>query len=346
MTKKTILYVGTYNKGELPWVHGSREIQVVTIEESGPNPTYLKVSKDERYLYAINESDEGTISSFKIEKESGLLSFLNKVSSGTKGPCHLTVTADNKFLINAHYDAGCITTLKLNEDGSVGKVVETINFNDDKEKIKKSHAHHVLLSSNEEDLFICDLGLDAIHHQKFDKKTGKSFKFNTNFLETGDGPRHACFSGDDETFFHVITDILEEKEKLTFLKNQSAAAINLIKKKYINETNNFLILSTRKNDKSEPGKNLLILFHIFHNNNNIEIKKIDQFDSLGECPRDFNFIENLNLLFCGNQDSDFISNFKFLDSPNNANDTDVQDKKFEHFVSFGSGVKIGNPVCL
>ena len=62
------------------------------------NPSYLAISPDKKYAYAVNEvGDKSSVSAFKYEAKSGKLTFLNKVDSHGADPCFIIADAQNVF---------------------------------------------------------------------------------------------------------------------------------------------------------------------------------------------------------------------------------------------------------
>jgi 6-phosphogluconolactonase len=55
------------------------------------NPSYLTVSKNNKFVYAVNENDQGEVSSFSFEPKTGKLNFINKVSTLGGSPCFISV---------------------------------------------------------------------------------------------------------------------------------------------------------------------------------------------------------------------------------------------------------------
>jgi 6-phosphogluconolactonase len=72
--EKRFFYVGTYtsNGGKGIYLcnfdNGSGEISLQETFVGIDNPTFLKISHDERFLYAVTEKPEGYVSAFQIEK--------------------------------------------------------------------------------------------------------------------------------------------------------------------------------------------------------------------------------------------------------------------------------------
>ena len=72
------------------------------------NPTFLCSSPDGKYLYAGNEvgnfnmQENGSITSYKIDKKNGTLKMINQVSSG-KYVCHVDMNSRGDRLVSACY---------------------------------------------------------------------------------------------------------------------------------------------------------------------------------------------------------------------------------------------------
>ena len=89
------LFVGTYtgsgSKGIYVYRFNSTsgKAEWVSNTDSAANPSYLAVSKDGKYLYAVNEtggSNPGRVSSYNFNKKTGKLNFINIQLSGGDGP--------------------------------------------------------------------------------------------------------------------------------------------------------------------------------------------------------------------------------------------------------------------
>ena len=91
------------------------------------NPSFLAVHPNQRFLYAVNEvsryegSEAGSVSAFSIDRASGTLTLLNRVSSRGGGPCHLSIDATGKWLFVANYGGGSVAAFPLRDDGTLGE---------------------------------------------------------------------------------------------------------------------------------------------------------------------------------------------------------------------------------
>ena len=141
-----IAYVGTYTSPlknvlptqvDLPPGNGrgihlfqiDRETGAMTpcgVHEMGTSPSALAFNADKTRLYSANETERlgkneaGSISAFAIDRTDGSLKLLNTVSSGGKGPAHLSVHPSGKFVLAANYFGGSVAVLPILPDGRLG----------------------------------------------------------------------------------------------------------------------------------------------------------------------------------------------------------------------------------
>ena len=90
------LLIGTYTQTDskgiyiymLDTINGnSKYISEVEVE----NPSYLTLSKDERFVYSVSENDNETspVSAYSFNKENGNLTFINSLPAGGAAPVNL-----------------------------------------------------------------------------------------------------------------------------------------------------------------------------------------------------------------------------------------------------------------
>jgi 6-phosphogluconolactonase len=118
-------------------------ITVYRIEENGSwtklqmlspltNPSYLAFDRSGRSLFCAH-GDGTEASAFRIDPESGRLSFLNRVSTGGVNPVHLMADPSNRFLIIANHIVkdgvkSGLASLPIGTDGSLGSAVDVVAF--------------------------------------------------------------------------------------------------------------------------------------------------------------------------------------------------------------------------
>ncbi|MEZ5666320.1 MAG: lactonase family protein [Alphaproteobacteria bacterium] len=135
------------------------------------NPSYLAFDPARRFLYCVNEYKEfegrpsGAVSAFRIEGDSGRLTFLNQKATHGTDPCHLIVDKTGRNLYVANFASGSVCVLPIGGDGSLGDascVVQHEGSSVDPVRQKGPHAHAVELSNDNRFAFVPELGVDRL----------------------------------------------------------------------------------------------------------------------------------------------------------------------------------------
>ena len=177
------------------------------------NPSFLTVSADNKYVYAVNElgNGGGAVSAFSFDAASGRLKYLNSSSSGGDGPCYVAVDKVNKFVFVGNYGGGSLAAVPLKKDGSLGASIQSIRHNELNKMSsgKKSHVHATVLSATGDFLYVPDLGMDRIYIYEVDSGNANPLKAaNPQYLEVtaGSGPRHYTFHPSNK-FAYAIQEL-------------------------------------------------------------------------------------------------------------------------------------------
>jgi 6-phosphogluconolactonase len=199
------LFVGTYTSGKSEGIYvyrfntstGSAAL-LSTIKSK--NPSYLTISPNRKYLYAVNENGAaGEVSSFIFDRGTGQLHFINKQSSGGADPCYITEDKTNKWVFVANYSSGSLSALSVNADGSLNPVSQLIQHSGsgpNTERQEKAHVHSTVFSPDQHFLYAADLGTDreTIYRFSPEKKQPLSgAKDSIVSVDAGSGPRHFVF---------------------------------------------------------------------------------------------------------------------------------------------------------
>lgn len=203
------LFIGTYtsngSKGIYVYKFNSTtgDVSWVSNTDSSSNPSFLAVTKDGKYLYAVNEVSRdkaGFVASYAFDRSAGTLTFLNKQSSGSENPCHVSVTKDGKWVATANYTGGSLAVFPVKNDGSLEPYAQHIVHSGkglNPQRQEKPHVHSVFFSPDEKYLLSPDLGLDQVSIYQFDPHAKEPLTpAATPFAATpaGTGPRHLVFS--------------------------------------------------------------------------------------------------------------------------------------------------------
>ena len=172
-----LVYIGTYTKGESKGIYvyrmdmGSGALTPVGVTNAGPNPSFLAIHPNHRFLYAVNEIAEykgektGSITAFSVDPTTGNLDFLNRQSSRGALPCHLVVDTAGKNVLLANYIGGSVSVLPILDGGKLGKATSFMQHEGssvDPSRQTRPHAHSINLDRTNRFAVAADLGIDKV----------------------------------------------------------------------------------------------------------------------------------------------------------------------------------------
>ena len=200
------LIVGTYTapgKSEGIYTYrfdpsnGQTELKHIT--KGTANPSYLAISPDRKFIYAVNETGKSsTVSAFKYDAKTGVLTFLNKVDSHGADPCFVTV--DGKNVIVANYSGGSLAVFSRKADGSLTEAIQVIKHTgksiDPKGRQESAHVHMTKFSPDHKHLIVNDLGEDQTYIYNYNAAGKEKTLTEKTVIKTtpGTGPRHITFA--------------------------------------------------------------------------------------------------------------------------------------------------------
>lgn len=174
------------------------------------NPSWLALDAGGQHLYSANETSDGSVSAYAVDRANGRLTLLNTVSSQGAGPAHLSIHPSGKFVLVANYAGGTVAVLPIvaggaladagdvkHDEGPVGpphaasapRGSFAISGHD------RAHAHMIQSDPSGRFVLAADLALDRILIWRFDAVRGKLSPNDPPWiaLPPGDGPRHFIF---------------------------------------------------------------------------------------------------------------------------------------------------------
>lgn len=236
------VYFGGYTGGKA----GGKGIMVSTFDPTAgtlstpelaaevASPSFVCPSPDGTTLYAVGETsdkaakDGGPVYAYRINKQTGKLSLLNRLTSGGSGPCHVAVDAKGEFLVVSNYGGGSTALFKLAKDGKLQERTAFIQHKGsgpNESRQKEPHAHCGAFDPTGNYVLTADLGLDQVLVRKLDRATGELTEQEPIKLPPGSGPRHFDISQDggrmvvcgelDSTINLVTLDLPGNKSKVT-----------------------------------------------------------------------------------------------------------------------------------
>jgi 6-phosphogluconolactonase len=346
---KEILYVGTYaerdSKGIYVFEFDRKEgklTQVQTIYDR-ESPTYLDIHPKGGFLYAVNRQgtpgkpDEGSISTFQIDPNTGELKLLGTIPSGGVSPCHISIDPKGRLIYISHYGSSHMSVFSLGEKGEIGPLLYSKKFegsSTNPERQKESHLHSIIPTADGRYVYASDLGTDLIHRYIV---KGKSKNMGVELFEStevipGSGPRHFIVHPDGSFAFSVEelsstvamysidsnTGVLEFKDRAdmivpsdNFSGNNTAADIQ------VTPDGKFVYASNR-------GLDNIAIFRVDEKAGSITY--IGQEPSHGKHPRSFAMDKLGEYLFVTNRDTDNLVILKIDKSTGMLSETGIEAK--------------------
>jgi len=304
------------------------------------SPSYLSVSADNKFIYAVNENGtQSAVSSFGYNSASGKIKLLNTNASLGADPCHLI--NDDKNVIVANYSGGNIVVFKKKPNGSLTEVQQIIQHEGkgpNAARQEKAHVHMVVFSPDKKFVLSNDLGLDKVFIYKYNpNSTNEMLTLKGSVdVKAGSGPRHLTFSKDGK-FVYLVQELDGTLTTFSYDKTGNLKLIaetSILPKGFtggtgaaaikISPDGNFLYVSDR------VDANSISVYKILKTG---AIELVEQQSTLGKGPRDFAIDPTGNYLLVGHQYTNDIIIFK-------------RDKKTGKITDTGKRIELCSPVGL
>jgi 6-phosphogluconolactonase len=307
--------------------------------------SFMAISPNRKFLYAITEGDakdNSFVSAYRIDAETGNLTFLDQKLTGGSGPCFVTVDPKGKDVLVANYISGSASVFPIGPGGALGAMagfVQDHGSSVNHYRQEGPHAHCVLTDPDGRFAFVCDLGLDKVMVFKFDPAKGTLTANDppSASIKPGSGPRHIAFHP-NRHYAYVINEMastltvfaydrhrgalseLEEHALLPadFRRESHAAEVA------VHPSGKFVFASNRGDDsivvyRCDPATGLLTF--------------VERDSSGGKTPRNFEIDSTGAFLLAGDQDADLVVVFRV-------------DPATGHLQPAGSVVAADKPMCV
>jgi 6-phosphogluconolactonase len=350
------VYVGTYTYAEptsrsdgifiyrLDGITG--ELTFVGAVGEVINPSFLSISPDHRFLYAVNEVNEfnglsgGGLTAFAIDAKSSLIRRLNAQPTLGATPCY--ISNDSGLAFVANYGGGSLSILPISEDGHLGSLIQVIHYHGSSINPRRQdapHVHSVILDPAARFALVADLGTDTITIYHLDRSSGTTplVKVHEVSVEAGSGPRHMAFHP-TRHFLYLANELSsrvtafaynEADGRLQSFQNilalpEDFAGTNITGDIHISPSGRHLYVSNRGHDS-------IAIFAIDQSTGHLTI--VAFVPTQGRTPRNFSFDPSGNWLLVANQDSDNLVPFK-------------TDPVSGQLVSTGQVTSVPRPACV
>ena len=338
------LLVGTYTKKSSKGIYklafnpkdGSLKSEGLVAETV--SPSYLNMSSDRQYVYAVGEGETGQVSAFKWNTDRSKLALINTESAIGKGSCYVALNDANNLVSVANYGSGDMAVFKRNADGSIQSSPQFRKHEGSGSSLSNQAGPHAHYSKFYKDkfLYIVDLGIDEIASYMVAANGDIGEKKIALKTDVSDGPRHMTFHPSKDIAY-VINEISNSVIVSTI--NQEDGSLNSIQKIstlpedfkekshcadiHITSSGKFLYASNR-------GHNSIAMYAVA---NDGTLVLIGNESVRGDWPRNFTLSPDDNYLLVANQNSDNIVVFRV-------------DQKTGELNFTGNEIAVSMPVCL
>ncbi|HEY1792242.1 MAG TPA: lactonase family protein [Opitutaceae bacterium] len=197
------IFIGTYTKA------GSEGIYSISLDAASgalgepraaakaPSPTFLALSPDKRFLYAVCASGVWA-SSFAIEPSGDLRPVRQDPPGKGPTPCHVRIDSTGRLALAANYHSAQAAVIPLGGDGSIGEpsVVSHSGSGPNPKRQQQAHVHSAYFSPDGRFALVCDLGLDRIYTYEIGRSPASLRPGNPPYASSAPaaGPRHLSFN--------------------------------------------------------------------------------------------------------------------------------------------------------
>ncbi len=341
-----LVYFGTYTRdGSSRGIYVSR-FASTTGELSDPalaaeleNPSFVALHPNGQNLYAVRETDDGSVHAYRIDRESGKLTELNSQPTQGGAPCDLELDRSGQMLAVANYSGGSTIAYRVGADGSLGAASQFLQHEGSSvhERQQAPHAHSVDYSPDNRFLIVCDLGKDQVLRYSIDATEATFAPSGAADLPPGSGPRHFAFHPSGELCFTVnelastVSSFRYDAAsgEMTLIGTVSTLPAdfegrNSTAEIRVHPNGRYLYASNR-------GHHSLALFSIDAAAGAIERKA--NFSTQGETPRCFAIAPGGRYLLAANQGTNDVVAFE-IDGPSG------------ELAATGRTLSVGMPVCV
>lgn len=311
MSKKFIGYAGTYTRKTSEGIYSfvlnteAGTLENVQVAAKVGNPTYVTISDDKKYLYAVSQKDsQGGVAAFSINDATGDLTFLNDEHSEGAPPCHLEVVETG--VVTGNYHKGSVEYYTVDADG---KLIESTSMvghegTGPHARQEKPHVHFSGKTPDGKYVVVADLGTDEL--VTYQVVAGKLERVHTFKTKPGSGPRHITFHPNGK-YAYLLTELSTDVVVLDYQEDGS-----FVEKQYIHaipedftETNDASAIHISSDGRfvytGNRGHNSITVFAVDQSTG--ELTFVEHTPSGGDWPRDFVLDPSEKFLIASNQES-------------------------------------------
>ena len=270
-------------------------------------PTWAQPASNGKAIYSLGnnavEGENGGCAA-SYERVGDALKLVSMRSTNGLAPCHMTESPDGRFLYVANYLGGSVAVFPI-EGNALGARVQLVRHEGhgpNEKRQESAHVHFTAFKPGTRQLFVVDLGIDAVMIYDQNPETGLLTLAERVNTPAGLGPRHLVFHGEDAIYLDY-----EMGGKVSLLRRVNGAwqieqTLSTLPEGYdgfngvaaIREYNGQIVVSNR-------GHNSLAFFNILPD---LRLERAGVFSVPGDFPRDFWMNEDGTILVANQESGD------------------------------------------
>ena len=302
------------------------------------SPSFVDLSKDRKYVYAIGEDKVGKIAAFKWNADRTKLELINTLNTEGKHPCFVELNEEENLIAVGNYSSGNASIFKRNSDGSLQENPQTRQHVGSGSSLSNQASPHAHCAKFYKDnfVYVVDLGIDEVASYAIDKNGELGQKETALKTDVSDGPRHLIFHPKKEISYVIneisnsiiVSNINQEDGSFERIQKVNTIPVDFDGKSHcadihITSNGKFLYASNR-------GHNSIAMFSVSEDGT---LEFLGTESVQGDWPRNFTLSPDDKFLLVANQKSNNITVFSVH-----------QDSGKLSFT--GHDLKMSKPVCL
>lgn len=306
--------LGSYTKNDGKGIYTfeiDTDLKKITSVETGYEvgaSTYIQKHEDK--LYGIKKEEQGAgIQSYQIGEK---LTVINDLLESTDSGCHLWISRDGKYLLEAVYGSGVVRLYALDDNGAVAQLIDTHQqqgSGPNKERQDYAHTHYIQETPDRYAVAV-DLGTDEVITFTFGDEGFK--QVGVLNVEPGMGPRHLVFH-ENGKYAYLFTELSNEVVVLSYNdgKFEMQEKYSALPEDFTGHSQGAAIRMSYDQQfvyASNRGHQSIAVYKVQGEGEALELVEI--VSTHGDWPRDFNIDSSDKYLVCAHERDGVLSLFE------------------------------------
>lgn len=172
------------------------------------NPSFLTLSRDGRYVYAVGETDDrqASLNTIRFDAKNGRMQLLSSAATEGKSPCY--VATNGRLAVTANYSGGSMSVFRLEKGGAQATLTQRFPGaagGPDLSRQEVPHVHCATFTPDGKYILSTDFSADRISSYRLRGTTVVANGIAAQIAPSS-GPRHLVFSRDGR-FAYLISEL-------------------------------------------------------------------------------------------------------------------------------------------